>query len=161
MNKPKIFYGQKWVNDNSVVLAGSKSKHEDKNLPMYEYIEYTQEVEQALNNQRHESEWVIAQYSLKERIAELEEQLLRSKANYFDLNSEFQQCLDCCKRVGELEAEDEWKQKQIVSQRKRIAELEEERDAAFNKGMERAAEILNSSSHREEAEYRIRKEIEK
>ena len=59
-----------------------------------------------------------------ERIAELEQALLRSKANYFDLNSEFQQCLDCCKRVGELEAEDEWKQKQIVSQRKRIAELE-------------------------------------
>ena len=28
-------------------------------------------------------------------------------------------------RIAELEAEDEWKQKQIVSQRKRIAELEQ------------------------------------
>ena len=40
---------------------------------------------------------------LEDRIAELEERLLRSKADYFDLNSELQQCLDCCKRVGELE----------------------------------------------------------
>ena len=30
--------------------------------------------------------------------------------------------------IAELEAEDEWKQKQIVSQRKRIAELEEQLD---------------------------------
>jgi len=34
------------------------------------------------------------------------------------------------------------------------------REEAYNAGMERAAEILNSSSHREEAEYRIRKEID-
>jgi len=85
-----------------------------------------------------------------ERIAELEQQLLRSKANYFDLNSEFQQCLDCCKRVGELEAD---------------AEVREEANRSLlsfgmKTGMERAAEILNSSSHREEAEYRIRKEID-
>jgi len=33
-------------------------------------------------------------------------------------------------------------------------------DAGYKSGMERSVEILNSSSHREEAEYRIRKEID-
>ena len=51
---------------------------------------------------------------------------------------------------------------------KRIAELEQERDAAFNKGMERAAEIIVVDSvHTIAGKYqrmdsdRIRKEIDK
>ena len=99
-------------------------------------LEEIAELEQELEGCK--DEWTS--YEGMQDFIELKEQLLRSKANYFDLNSEFQQCLDCCKKVGELEAE---------------------RDAAYNKGMERSVEILNSSSHREEAEYRIRKEIEK
>ena len=92
-----------------------------------------------------------------------------------ELEAELEQCLNCCKRVGELEAHNQ----QLLADKEaspaiiagyrergeqllaRIAELEAERDAAYNKGMERSVEILNSSSHREEAEYRIRKEIEK
>ena len=89
MSEHKIFYGQKWVNDNSVVLCSSKNRHSDPSLPMYEYIEYTKEVEESLE---------------------------------------------------------------------RIAELEAERDAAFNKGMERAAEIVRE--HGLFAEEHIRKEID-
>ena len=50
MTKHKIFYGQKWVNDNSVVLCSSKNRHSDPSLPMYEYIEYTKEVEESLES---------------------------------------------------------------------------------------------------------------
>ena len=60
MIKPKILYGQKWVDDESFVLAGRKSRHEDQNLPTYEYIEYTQEVEQALEQQAQYDELVKA-----------------------------------------------------------------------------------------------------
>ena len=86
-----------------------------------------------------------------ERIAELEQQLLRSKANYFDLNSEFQQCLDCCKRVGELEAD---------------AEVREEANRSLlsfgmKTGMERAAEIITQLGKGRIYLDAIRKEIEK
>ena len=59
--------------------------------------------------------------SLKERIVELEQQLLRSKANYFDLRRMFERTSHT---MGELEAE---------------------RDAAYNAGMERAAEIAEGN----------------
>ena len=70
MTKHKIFYGQKWVNDNSVVLCSSKNRHSDPSLPMYEYIEYTKEVKESL-----------------ESIAELKAERDRDRKDFIEINN--------------------------------------------------------------------------
>jgi hypothetical protein len=47
-HRPKVVYGQKWVNDDSVVLAGARNKHADQSLPVYKYLEITPEIEDAI-----------------------------------------------------------------------------------------------------------------